>query len=75
MHLGVVLGDLAALQPGPDHEGVHGPLDVVLRSLFGQGLQRTHAAAEPILAHSAGRPATQNPSIVGCSIQYLHAGR
>ena len=29
MHLGIVLSDFAALQPGPDHEGVHGPLNMV----------------------------------------------
>ena len=29
MHFGVVLGDLAALETGPDHEGVHRPFDVV----------------------------------------------
>ena len=33
MHLWVVLGDLAPLQPGPDHERVHGPLDVLLLRL------------------------------------------
>ena len=33
MHFGVVLGDLAALETGPDHEGVHRPFDVVLAVL------------------------------------------
>ena len=31
MHFGVLLRDLPPLHPGPDHEGVHGPLDVVPR--------------------------------------------
>ena len=30
VHLWVVLSDLPPLQPGPDHEGVHRPLDVVI---------------------------------------------
>ena len=30
VHLGVLLGHLPPLSPGPDHEGVHGTLDVVL---------------------------------------------
>ena len=31
MHFGVFLRDLPPLHPGPDHEGVHGALDVVPR--------------------------------------------
>lgn len=29
MHLGILLGDLPPLEPGPDHERVHRPLDVL----------------------------------------------
>lgn len=29
VHLGIFLGHLAPLAPGPYHEGIHGPLDVV----------------------------------------------
>ena len=29
MHFWVVLGDFAALETRPDHEGVHGSLDVI----------------------------------------------
>jgi hypothetical protein len=29
VHFGIVLGDFAALQTRPDHEGVHGSLDVI----------------------------------------------
>ncbi len=32
VYLGIVQGHLLALPPGPDHEGVHWPLDVVLLS-------------------------------------------
>lgn len=49
VHLGVVVGDLLALRARPDHEGVHGPLDVVgLESLARrrgggpQGTAQTH---------------------------------
>ena len=35
MHLGIVLSDLAALETGPDHEGVHGPFDVISQSCVG----------------------------------------
>ena len=30
VHFGVVLCDFAPLETGPDHEGVHGPFDVLL---------------------------------------------
>ena len=33
VHLGIVLSDLATLETRPDHEGVHGSLDVVLVGL------------------------------------------
>ena len=34
VHLWVFLGNLAPLYPGPDHESIHGTLDVLL-ALFG----------------------------------------
>jgi hypothetical protein len=45
VHLGVLLGDLASLHPGPDHEGVHRPLDVVLQLLVGHDGGMVMAAA------------------------------
>ena len=33
VHLWVVLSDLATLEPGPDHKGIHWPLDVILVAL------------------------------------------
>ena len=33
VHFRVVLGNFAALQTRPDHEGVHGSLDVILAVL------------------------------------------
>ncbi len=33
VHFGIVLGDFAALETRPDHEGVHGSLDVILAVL------------------------------------------
>lgn len=33
MHFGIVLGDFAALETRPDHECVHGSLDVILAIL------------------------------------------
>jgi len=62
VHLGVILGDLATLQAGPDHEGVHGTLDVTLLTRrSGQavhagglvtrtGVQTTTIAAQATLA-------------------------
>lgn len=50
VHLRILLGDLTPLQPRPDHERVHGSLDVVL--LFLGGLAR----GEP-LRYSEGCPA------------------
>ena len=35
VHLGVLLRDLPTLDPGPDHESVHRPLDVLLLLLAG----------------------------------------
>lgn len=34
MHLRIVLSYLPPLQPRPDHEGIHGPLDVLLLTLL-----------------------------------------
>ncbi len=52
VHLWVVLGNLPSLQSGPDHEGVHWPLDVVIllgSGSHGSGVVQTHAGVAQVL--------------------------
>ena len=57
VHFGILLGHLAPLAPGPDHERIHGPLDFIHGVASGWTHRLGARVRVPVAAHVPGHVA------------------